>query len=746
MNTVPFLQQLARKRRIHTALLAALALLGSAVIILLAGAWWDVLRPWPPGLRMRLRLLVPAALLVIWLQAVVRRTARYTVANSAAALERLNPTLGQRLRTAVEIKSSGIPVASSREYQVLAGAVIQSSDRAVEDLDPSPLIPAHHTRLVAALSVFLVLLALFLASRHNDYALALKRVAGVSNRTYTSLQWKDFPRFRDDRHPARIALQVGGRKIAPVLEIRTETTDWQPLQLTALTDGNSYDLIITDRPETLLVRAAAGDAELPPTTIPWHVIPRLIASGSTIRYPAYTGLPPASAQGGDVRSLEGAQVEWFFTFSAPPARAEWQLEGDPPVDLTADAEHTIRPGCTAFTGKRQPTLPIYYATGTSLDCWRYQLEGYPDALPTVELLDPAKDLEATAVTEFPVRIRAKDDFGLAEVGLILDSAGNRDWILEQTVATSNQRDLNQVVSAMLEKVPLSIRDNVRLHAYALDHKPRGGPRAVSTLRSVDIREFKKRARFLGQATNAPKPDQQQQEANRKKAREINDLITKLDEIIKRQRTYTSDVFGFQQAAVVPPKDRIDQLFQQEDTLHRSAVAMEAKWKETPTITADDVALLSAAGDQLRDSARSLLIPNLAGAFSEGDTALATLLQLRKSLIQQLMKANSNEGEKPEDPPKDIKELAREARRLAKEELDVRSQLEPPDPAKLPATRRQQEVALYDGGELFAAIVTHCERSDGALELMAAAEKLMKAADQSINTPAQPSAHQEQHND
>ena len=67
---------------------------------------------------------------------------------------------------------------------------------------------------------------------------------------------------------------------------------------------------------------------------------------------------------------------------------------------------------------------------------------------------------------------------------------------------------------MLEKVPLSIRDNVRLHAYALDHKPRGGPRAVSTLRSVDIREFKKRARFLGQATDAPKPDQQQQEANR----------------------------------------------------------------------------------------------------------------------------------------------------------------------------------------------------------------------------------------
>ena len=67
----------SRKRRVHTALLAALALLGSAIIILLAVAWWDVMRPLPPGLRVLLRILVPAALLVIWLQAVVRRAARY---------------------------------------------------------------------------------------------------------------------------------------------------------------------------------------------------------------------------------------------------------------------------------------------------------------------------------------------------------------------------------------------------------------------------------------------------------------------------------------------------------------------------------------------------------------------------------------------------------------------------------------------------------------------------------------------
>ena len=115
MNTVTYLQQLSRRRRAHTAVLAALILLGAAILAFLAIAGWDVVRPLPPGSRAILRILVPAALGVLGLLVVFRRAARFTTAHSAAALENLNPGLGQQVRTALEITASGIPAKSSPE-------------------------------------------------------------------------------------------------------------------------------------------------------------------------------------------------------------------------------------------------------------------------------------------------------------------------------------------------------------------------------------------------------------------------------------------------------------------------------------------------------------------------------------------------------------------------------------------------------------------------------------------------------
>lgn len=78
--------------------------------------------------------------------------------------------------------------------------------------------------------------------------------------------------------------------------------------------------------------------------------------------------------------------------------------------------------------------------------------------------------------------------------------------------------------------------------------------------------------------------------------------------------------------------------------------------------------------------------------------------------------------------------------MAKEEIDIHKQLAAgPNERELQAARRQQEVALSDGGELFSEIVAHHERSDGALQLMAESEKLMQDADDKIHQPEATSA-------
>jgi len=58
--------------------------------------------------------------------------------------------------------------------------------------------------------------------------------------------------------------------------------------------------------------------------------------------------------------------------------------------------------------------------------------------------------------------------------------------------------------------------------------------------------------------------------------------------------------------------------------------------------------------------------------------------------------------------KPLSALAKEAERLAREEHDVRGQLAPEvsEGTNIEATRRQHEVAVADGGELYAEIVDH----------------------------------------
>lgn len=144
----------------------------------------------------------------------------------------------------------------------------------------------------------------------------------------------------------------------------------------------------------------------------------------------------------------------------------------------------------------------------------------------MEILEPSKDAEATPVTELPVRIRARDDYGVAEIGLIMEAAGERSWTMEKTVdALDQKKELAELTHAMLETVPLTVRDNVRVYAYALDHKPRGGPRSVSPLRSIDIREFKKRSLYLGKVQGPPIDPKE---------------VTKLNEVIRMQRGVVSD--------------------------------------------------------------------------------------------------------------------------------------------------------------------------------------------------------------
>lgn len=722
------LAKLARARRKHARGIAIAGILAAVLVGIGLLSFLDIWAEWRPPVRMALAAILGIGAFVI-LAKRLRKAEQHDAMEAARVVEEARPELGQKLRTALEVSKRG-------EQDYFSDRLLRETERELELSPCASLVPRKQLwqRRLAALAGLAALV--ITASNWGDFSHALKRVLlPHQDLTYTKVLWRSLPRGYDETHPPRLEFEVTGRAAEPELLLRQRDGSWKPVELTRRSDGRTWDVVFTGKTDDLQVKVVAGDARQDEKTIAFRPIPKLIDTLATVKYPDYTGLKDESVPGGDVRSVEGSTAEWLFTFDHPPAKITWSVAGSEPVELSPQgSEPKYAASAEMKVGKVQAELAIFHADGERIDGWRFEIEGVVDKLPVVEIVEPTKDLELIGTAELPIRFRAKDDFGVAEIGLILDIAGERKWVVETVIDEKNQRQVSDIAKMMLDQIPLKITDNVRIHAYALDHKPRGGPRAVSALRSIDIRQFQMRWYFA----SGEGGEEEEEEGPDTEA--ITDAIMKLDEIIKGQRSIISDVFGTKESyrGNLTPEavKKSAEHGARQQALGEESRATAMEWAAEGQIPADDVALMGTAADQMSDAGAFLDIPDLVQGFNTGDRALSTLLQLRKELITIIGKGKKP-GKPSDAPPIPLAELAKEARRIAGEEKDVASQIAPEAAAgnDIDSTRRQQEVALADTGELFAKLVDHPERNEGALRLMDDAEKSVAKADRSLNAEA-----------
>ena len=645
---------------------------------------------------------------------------QFTDSEAAQAMESARPDVGQKIRTALEV-TNGPPVDECHGFR---DRLVSETEAFLTEHDWKSLIPqGRGLRWLMTLGVLAGVL--FVSSKiWPEYGLGVKRILFPNTATtYTQVAWENPPEWFDQRHPPLLQVKVSGREAVPELKVKEYgADDWETVALKPRDNSPIWDAVLTGREISLAAIVTAGDGKTELLALEYEPIPELREATVTLDYPTYIERESETRPGGDGRALEGTKATWTFVFNTAPAEVKWEI-GEAAPELLASAETCVTSVHTIDAGTRNPVLTVTDRRGRPVDSWRFEIEGLVDQLPEIEILEPAKDRDATSITEIPVRIRAKDDYGLGEVGVVLEAAGETKWILEKVINTGNQRQANEMIHAMLEEIPLEITDNVRLYAYALDRKPRGGPRALSHLRSIDIRQFKRRWRFQKlppMAGGGPKMED----------------IAGLETIIKQQRDVVSQVFVLKGGG----RDSISQeLFEKcngeaakEDSLSLDVSALVEKWIETGRIEQDDITLLEVAGEQMVQAGKELRVPDRDAAFEVADSSLSNLLRLRKRLMTLILKANSKEGEPmdPKEQPPPLTDLAKEARRLALEEADVRAQLEDEELAKSTdpgITRRQQDVAIYDAGELYAKLLTHPERTEGALDLMDEAEGTMQAA-------------------
>ncbi len=719
-STLEPLDSLAKERRKHAIGIALATVAAGLPAIAGILALFDTRFTWQPAVRIFLVAALVTTSLVFLLRR-LRAASGHDPMEAARTVESAHPGIGQKLRTALDI-SRRQPDPASPEADDFRKRLLSETGESLRHLPLRSLVPkrAFHVRLGSALAVLAALMVVSLL--WGDFRHALKRFACPHlDLTYTRIEWRVLPKSYDESHPPRLEFTVAGRAARPELSVRQPGGDWETAALTNRHDGRTWDVILSGKTSDLEVKVRAGDTRSGVLPIVWRPVPKLIDSHATVSFPDYTGLDEETSPGGDVHCVEGSTAGWSFTFAIAPRRVTWSIGGEEAVELpSGDGGTSYTVSSEVKIGKTHGELAIFDDDGEKSDAWRFEIEGIADRLPEIGILEPAGDLELISTAELPIRIRATDDFGVAEIGLILDAGGERRWVLETVVDERNQRQVSELVSLMLEQIPLEITDNVRIHAYALDHKPRGGPRAVSPLLAIDIRQFKIRWYYneggggMGSAAAA-------------------EALMRLDQIIGVQRGVLSDLFSTRESfrGSVPPEvlESAAALSGRESELSENTAELEAFWVEEDEIPADDIALLGTAASQMAEAAGLIETPDLDNGFVSADRALSTLLRLRKEIVRILTNSQSpDSGQEPPAPP--LASLAEEARRLAAEERDVADQLPPDAPSgnQLAALLRQQEVALADIGELYARLVDHPERSEGALRLMDESEKAAAMAD------------------
>lgn len=200
-----------------------------------------------------------------------------------------------------------------------------------------------------------------------------------------------------------------------VLEYLSEDLGfWMEERLTVNPDGRIRHTFPQVN-DALQFQLRGGDYVTDRFSVQLTLRPKLSKIAARYDFPVYAGLPIRTVESGQLAGLEGTKVKLDFTASMPLKRAVFVLEGKAEEELKLNSPMVFSKTIVLEKNGR------YEIQLFDLDGFRepkpemYEIHVTPDEPPSVELLSPGRDLDATARATIAVDFRAKDDFGLKQV-------------------------------------------------------------------------------------------------------------------------------------------------------------------------------------------------------------------------------------------------------------------------------------------------------------------------------------------
>jgi hypothetical protein len=420
---------------------------------------------------------------------------RVTDAQVAMYLEECDPTLEAAIISAVEATTAGSPAHSPRLVEKLVEHAMEQcrafdDGRAVE----RTAVQRHAATLAAIAAIAALIVAYGPAYlRHGLSALLVISRSAEASSPYSIAVLPGnakVPRGADQTVKARL---VGFTAADVSVMMRTAANvAFDRVPLIAATEPGTFEgMLFHLEKETEYFVESNG---VHSNTFKLSVVnlPTVSELEVEYRFPAYTGLAPRKAEGGDVAALRGTEVVLRVvpTMTTPDGRIVLsesaarplvrQADGSLIGSFKIDKQGFYRIELTGPQGEKVEASP------------QYTIDVIDDQAPSVRFTKPGRDSQASPVEELFLEARADDDYGVKSLQLFYSVNGSTPKTIGLFGGSKPLTEVSAGHTIYLEELGLKPGDFVSYYAKASDiDSVQGSKTTTSDIYFVQIRPFKK---------------------------------------------------------------------------------------------------------------------------------------------------------------------------------------------------------------------------------------------------------------
>jgi hypothetical protein len=269
-------------------------------------------------------------------------------------------------------------------------------------------------------------------------------------------------------------------------------TKYERMPLVSTGDAESFEGMLFDLEKPIEYYVEADGVKSPTYSMTIVELPAVAKMELEYVFPAYTGLPPQTIEGGgDVAAIAGTEVRVRITSTMATAAGRLKLDPGALAALTPQADGTLA-GSFKIAQDGYYHIELDGPRGENVTASpKYTIDVIEDRPPTVSFEKPRRDTNANPVEEVFVQARAEDDFGVRQLDLVYSVNGGP----EKTVPLYGRgaKPLEQVSAGhtiYLEELEVKPGDFVSYYAKAQDTDTVNGPKVTaSDIYFVQIRPF-----------------------------------------------------------------------------------------------------------------------------------------------------------------------------------------------------------------------------------------------------------------